>query len=175
MIIRSNVFILQEEDSALLPPIPVIPQDFSQKGPFRCLLCDDIPPIGQTSYDFHKHLCEAHFRDRLLLAIRQIEVKEGEVTVKKYACPAPNCGYELPQKWVMAKHYGLKHQIAKQFYATICDLSSLPPSQLVIQVTESLLFVKRNYYYANLAVYRGKMKTLVMLSATLMTLTKTRL
>ena len=108
---------------------PVLNQDFSpgSKGPFHCLLCDDIRPIGSTSYDFHKHLCENHFRERLLNAIQQTEAKEGEdpSAARKFVCPLPGCGYELPQRWVMAKHYGLKHQVAKQLYAKICNL---PPN-----------------------------------------------
>ena len=120
---------------------PYLNQDFSQKGPFQCLLCDDIRPIGPSSYDFHKHLCEHHFRERLLQSIPQSDLKdessEGVATAvtasgatsaaanvdapRKFKCPVPNCGYELPQRWVMAKHLGLKHQVAKQWYAQICN------------------------------------------------------
>ena len=34
----------------------------------------------------------------------------------------------------MAKHYGLKHQVAKQMYAKICDISALPPDVLQAQL-----------------------------------------
>ncbi len=135
----------------------IIRQDFNLKGPYTCLLCDDLPIIGQTSYDFHRHLCECHFRERLLAAI---ETKEPPVQpppppavppggdpsitpppppppVKKYGCPVPNCGYELPQKWVMAKHYGLKHQIARQMYLQICNLEGMPPEELQAQLQHS--------------------------------------
>ena len=98
------------------------------------MLCDELPAIGATSYDFHKHLCENHFRERLLSVIQQVEIKEGDTTIKKWQCPVPNCGYQLPQKWVMAKHYGLKHQVAKQMYAKICDISALPPDVLQAQL-----------------------------------------
>ena len=120
----------------------VVLQDFNSRGPFQCLLCDDTPLIGQTSYDFHKHLCESHFRERLLAAIPLLQVDQTNQSLsanqnpassevvqvaspqRKYGCPVPNCGYELPQRWVMAKHYGLKHQIARQLYMKICDFST---------------------------------------------------
>ena len=98
------------------------------------MLCDELPAIGATSYDFHKHLCENHFRERLSSVIKQVEITEGDTTIRKYACPIPNCGYQLPQKWVMAKHYGLKHQVAKQMYAKICDIAALPPDVLQQQM-----------------------------------------
>ena len=124
-------FLLQSEIEDNKPL--VVRQDFSSKGPFQCLLCDDTPTIGQTSYDFHKHLCESHFRERLLAAIPLLENTQpkevspdvqANVQPRKYGCPVPGCGYELPQRWVMAKHYGLKHQVAKQIYMKICDFSS---------------------------------------------------
>ena len=123
-------------------------QDFNSRGPFQCLLCDDTPIIGQTSYDFHKHLCEIHFRERLLAAIPLLQVDkqtdqnqtESQSPQRKYGCPVPDCGYELPQRWVMAKHYGLKHQIARQLYMKICDFKNSTPttSASVVQANNSI-------------------------------------
>ena len=128
----------------------ILQQDFEKKGPFHCLLCDEIPAIGTTSYDFHKHLCEAHFRERLIAAIPVTETPREPAApgvdpnlnpentstgmVKKYGCPFPDCDYSLPQKWVMAKHYGLKHQIAKKLFAVICNLENIPTEILQYQV-----------------------------------------
>ena len=58
--------------------------------------------IEHSSYEFHKHLCEVHFRERLLASIPQSNPKEGEDAsnpmARKFKCPIANCQYELPQR-----------------------------------------------------------------------------
>jgi hypothetical protein len=57
---------------------------------------------------------EKHFRDRLLDLIPSIGSSIGGKP--RYCCPYQGCFYEHHYKWIIAKHYGIKHRVAKQFY-----------------------------------------------------------
>ena len=80
----------------------------------ECLMCDDVRVVGSTPLDLHKHLVEKHFRDRLLDLIPSIGGSLGGKP--RYCCPFQGCFYEHHYKWIIAKHYGIKHRVAKQFY-----------------------------------------------------------
>jgi hypothetical protein len=97
--------------------------DGHDKSPRRiqCLMCDNVQTVGATPLDFHKHLVERHFRERMLAVVPSI----GTTPVggkPKFACPFPGCSYEHHYKWIIAKHYGIKHRMAKQFYEEVVGL-----------------------------------------------------
>jgi hypothetical protein len=101
----------------------------------QCLMCDDVRLVGATPLEFHKHLVEKHFRERMLALIPCTGTSpEGK---PKYSCPFSGCYYEHHYKWIIAKHYGVKHRMAKQFYEEVtglrkCEtLPEVPPLQEV--------------------------------------------
>ena len=99
------------DDGESNPPLPFQPKNQPR---FQCLMCDDVKLVGATPLDFHKHLVEKHFRERMLALIPCVGTSpEGK---PKYSCPFNGCYYEHHYKWIIAKHYGVKHKVAKQLY-----------------------------------------------------------
>jgi hypothetical protein len=91
----------------------------------ECLMCDDVRIVGSTPLDLHKHLVEKHFRDRLLDLIPSIGCSiDGK---PRFCCPFQGCFYEHHYKWIIAKHYGIKHRVAKQFYEEVIGVSKCKP------------------------------------------------
>ena len=91
----------------------------------ECLMCDDVKVVGSTPLDLHKHLVEKHFRDRLLDLIPSIgNTIDGK---PRYCCPFQGCFYEHHYKWIIAKHYGIKHRVAKQFYEEVIGVCKSKP------------------------------------------------
>jgi hypothetical protein len=91
----------------------------------ECLMCDDVRVVGSTPLDLHKHLVEKHFRDRLLDLIPSIGSSLGGKP--RYCCPFQGCFYEHHYKWIIAKHYGIKHRVAKQFYEEVIGIGKVQP------------------------------------------------
>ena len=100
-------------------------QPTNPKAPLKiqCLMCDDVRLVGATPLDFHKHLVEKHFRERMLALIPCTGTSpEGK---PRYSCPFAGCHYEHHYKWIIAKHFGVKHRMAKQFYDEVTGLRPL--------------------------------------------------
>ena len=85
----------------------------SSSGPHQCLMCDDCRTVGTSTTDFHKHLCDVHFKERLIALVQTVQNESG----KRYRCP--ECGYEHQYRFQIARHCGLKHSFAKKFYSEV--------------------------------------------------------
>ena len=79
----------------------------------QCLMCDDCRFVGTSTTDFHKHLCDVHFKERLIALVQTVQGEAG----KRYRCP--ECGYEHQYRFQIARHCGLKHLFAKKFYSEV--------------------------------------------------------
>jgi hypothetical protein len=81
----------------------------------QCLMCDDCPVIGTNVSDFHKHLSEQHFKERLFSLVLTVPNESGGG--KRFRCP--ECGYEHQYRFQIARHCGHKHRLAKKFYSEV--------------------------------------------------------
>ena len=77
----------------------------------KCFMCDDCKPVASSQGEFAKHLVDIHFKNDLLKFPKEIFDEEKG---RRFQCPV--CQYEHVNKKLLAKHYGLKHKIAKQMY-----------------------------------------------------------
>ena len=111
----------------------------------QCLMCDDVKLVGVTPLDLHKHLVEKHFRERMLALIPCTgNSPEGK---PKFSCPFSGCSYEHHYKWIIAKHYGVKHRVAKQFYEEVIGLIPCMTAEEPLPHPEQLTVVKHDNKY----------------------------
>lgn len=80
--------------------------------PIKCLMCDDCKEIGVSNFELWRHLTDVHFKQRLSDVVQV--VTQEETGKRMYRCP--ECGYEHVYKTNIAKHIGLKHRFARDYY-----------------------------------------------------------
>ena len=56
---------VMEKEKAVAP--------FGGGGGQQCLMCDDCRTVGTSTTDFHKHLCDVHFKDRLVALVQTVQ------------------------------------------------------------------------------------------------------
>ena len=56
---------VMEKEKAVAP--------FGGGGGQQCLMCDDCRTVGTSTTDFHKHLSDVHFKDRLVALVQTVQ------------------------------------------------------------------------------------------------------
>ena len=118
--IMTEVMEKKPEDAGSNPAASAVAGEESRSTPTlgksvaqQCLMCDDCRFVGTSTTDFHKHLCDVHFKERLIALVQTVQGEAG----KRYRCP--ECGYEHQYRFQIARHCGLKHLFAKKFYSEV--------------------------------------------------------
>ena len=118
--IMTEVMEKKPEDAGSNPAANAVAGEESRSTPTlgksvaqQCLMCDDCRFVGTSTTDFHKHLCDVHFKERLIALVQTVQGEAG----KRYRCP--ECGYEHQYRFQIARHCGLKHLFAKKFYSEV--------------------------------------------------------
>ena len=118
--IMTEVIEKKPEDAGSITAANAVAREESRSTPTlgksvaqQCLMCDDCRFVGTSTTDFHKHLCDVHFKERLIALVQTVQGEAG----KRYRCP--ECGYEHQYRFQIARHCGLKHLFAKKFYSEV--------------------------------------------------------
>ena len=80
-------------------------------GAQQCRLCDSLPTI-QSNSEFHKHLTETHFLEKILEEVPEapLTTSEDESNNRLFKCNKPSCEFSATTRSRMLFHFGVYHR-----------------------------------------------------------------
>lgn len=95
---------LPSSSSSTMPPPPLS----GGNNVIQCRLCDSLP-ILQSNSEFHKHLTEVHFMEKILSEDPPMVVVSEEEKVL-FKCQRPHCEFSATNRSRMLFHFGVYHR-----------------------------------------------------------------